>query len=111
MPVFTIRFPELAHLPLERRQEIVERCTRDPSFTRIRAQFARWGMIFPISAAATTYGITSLVEVRRWPMTLGLIALGIILGSAVLAFVKLWREARQLRRLIRIELTRPDTTG
>lgn len=105
MRIFTLKFPELAHLPVERRREIVTHCLADSSFTRIRSKFSKLGVIYTITVALLTFFVTSTVEMQRWPLALGLIAVGIALTTLLIHCVRLLIEARNLRRLVKTELS------
>jgi hypothetical protein len=105
MPPFTMSFPELAHLPPAQRKEIVTHCLSDPAFAPLRARYARFGKIFPFIAALATYVLTSLVPLRNWWIVLGAITLSVLVAVAFVTALRLWSEARLLRRLVRNSLS------
>ena len=102
----TFKIPEVEHLPLEQRKEILERCIAHPKMQRYRRLLNPLVGLVPI-----VIGLAFLtLSVLRWHWSFTrttLTFLGIVVGGMViLNAAKLGGEIWIVRRLARRELTR-----
>ncbi len=104
IPLLTIKFPELDHLPPQQREAILRRCIESPAVQKRQARWSRYPILFALVVGIAIALTTNLV--LSWSETPAAIALafGIFGSYIVIVLLNFFLVSRQVRRLVKQEL-------
>lgn len=104
MQILTIRFPEMEHLPSERREAMLRRCIDSPDMQRLRVRWGRYPAVCAAVVGAAVAINTDMILHLSTTTTVIAAAVAIVGSFAVVMLLKPVAEYRLIRRLLRHQL-------